>query len=137
MFKFLTQIKDKLLLGLIVVLAVAVLWQFYRATTAEGQLRTVEADLKIVNQSLDAAINTNAANLAVIDQLQIEKRLIDASLRNLEEARKRDQVVIGNLSASIKEQSKNPENRVPLSPVIKDTVGKIQAERSKREAPAK
>ena len=76
-------------------------------------------------------------NLATIDQLQLEKADIQASLNALEADKRKNQQVINNLSAAIRAGASDPANKVALSPVLKSTVDAIQRQRAGREGGSK
>lgn len=137
MLSIFSTAKNYIFIGLVVVLAVAAGWQFYRATSLSNDLVRAESDLKTANDNLNLAIEANKTNQGTIDQLQLEKRSVELALKNLEDARRRDAAVINTLSATIREQAKDPANQVTLSPVLKQTVAQIQAERARRAGGAK
>lgn len=111
------------------------LWVKWKA--AEATVTQVEADKKKVEVDRDAAIEANKTNMATIDKLQEEKRLIGESLQKLQEDQERNRQVIANMSAVIRKHASNPANQVTLSPVIKDTVQSIQVQREQRQGDKK
>lgn len=111
------------------------LWVQWKS--AEAEVSQVQADKQKVEADRDQAIEANKSNMDTIDKLQEEKRLIGESLQKLQQDQERNQQVIANMSAAIKKQAADPANRVPLSPVLKETVQSVQAQRAQRSGEVK
>ena len=125
--------------GVIVALAIAavlgfIAWQRVQILQTKAAVETAMAATKSANDDRDKAIEANTANLGVIENMKQEKGAIDLALKNLEASRIRDAVVIGKLSKVISVASTDPENRVKLSPVLKQVVQGIQQARAARTA---
>lgn len=105
-------------------------YKTYQVHSAESTAKQaiIDRDKAVIDR--DAALSANAQNVLVIQQLQDEKSKVQDALNNLEKDRKRDQVVINNLSAAIKAGAADPANQVKLSPIIQSTVDNIQKRRN-------
>jgi hypothetical protein len=112
-------------------------WQYVKLQKSQAGIAQAVADRDHAVAQLDKAIAANKMNQETIDSLQQEKKDIETSLKNLEVARKRDATTIATLSGIIKEQAKNPENQVTLSPVLKAVVEQIQNNRMVRQGEKK
>ena len=133
----LSPFKMYALLAVGAAVAITVGWLFYQNVSLKDDLVRSKQDIIQLQANLNSAIAANKENEATIDALQLEKALINESLKSLEEARRRDSQVIGTLSATIRAQAANPANQVPLSPVLKDTVREIQQQRQRRQGEKK
>lgn len=133
----LSPFKMYALLAVVAAVAITVGWLFYQNVSLKDDLVQSKQDIIQLQANLNSAIAANKENEATIDALQLEKALINESLKSLEEARRRDSQVIGTLSATIRAQAANPANQVPLSPVLKDTVREIQQQRQQRQGEKK
>lgn len=133
LFELLGGIKGIAAIALIVALGGYVWNQNSKISQAATDLKTVTAERDLAAEQRDKAVGVNVENQTAIKQLTQEKIDIQTSLNNLEAARKKDAVVIGQLSTAIKAQASNPANKVTLSPVLRDVVSGIQAERNRRQ----
>jgi ribonuclease D len=129
----------KTLIGIIILVALGgYIFILHRdINKAEARVVEVTQQRDDAGRARDAAISANAISDATITQLLQEKTDIQNSLDNLKLTRQKDQAVLTQLRASIKAQSTVPENKVPVSPVVSDTIAKIQLERTKRMSPVK
>ena len=112
-------------------------WQYVKLQKAQSEAVRFQAERDEAAVARDRALEANKTNLATIDQLQLEKADIQASLNALEADKRKNQQVINNLSAAIRAGASDPANKVALSPVLKSTVDAIQRQRAGREGGSK
>lgn len=107
-------------------------YKHYQVTQAEERAAAAEVERDAAAVARDLAIKASTANLATIKELQNERDSIQLALNNLEADRRKNQAIIGNLSAAIRSTASDPANQVQLSPVLKATVEEIQKRRKER-----
>lgn len=103
-----------------------------QVSRAETKAKEAIEERDLAAMARDKAVAVNDANLKTIQQMNQEKELIQTSLNNLEEQRKKDSVNIGKLSDIISRGKSNPANQVGLSPVVQDVILQIQNDRAAR-----
>lgn len=108
-------------------------YQHHQISAARADLAAAVLARDAANEARDKAIAVAQANDATVKQLQQEKRDAEAALNELAARKKLDDATIAALSAAIKAQATNPANQVQLSPVLKQIITDIQAERLKRQ----
>ena len=104
-------------------------WVQLKLSRTEAKVARAEQLTKEANTARDLALAANKTSQETIDKLQQEKADIEKSLVALEADRRRNAKVIGDLSATIRTMATDPANQAPLSPVLKETVKQIQANR--------
>lgn len=85
----------------------------------------------------DAAVDANKTTIATLDKILQERKDAEQAVKSLAVRDKVNKTKINELSALIEELSKAPEAQVELSPILKETVRKIQADRDATEGAAK
>jgi hypothetical protein len=106
--------------------AVWTTYQLSKTETKLAQAKQLQQDAEIAR---DLAINANKTNQDTIDKLQKEKMDIEKSIAALEADRRRNAKIIGDLSITIRGMAADPANQVTLSPVLRETIRQIQANR--------
>lgn len=104
-------------------------WVQLKLSRTEAKVARAEQLTQEANTARDLALAANKTSQETIDKLQQEKADIEKSLVALEADRRRNAKVIGDLSATIRTMATDPANQAPLSPVLKETVKQIQANR--------
>lgn len=130
-FNLIGGAKGILVLAILVALS-GYIWKIkHDATLIQTELEKVTQQRDNAALARDEAVSANKTNQKVIAELQNEKNLIQDSLDNL----KSNTTIVNNKTAKIKDNIKKqeltPENNQLLSPVLKDTINQIQANRVK------
>lgn len=123
--------------AIVVALALAagglwVLKQKHALTKAQKDLVTVTQQRDDAARARDDAINVSKANVETIKKLQQEKQDALDAIEQQNERSKRDTATILAMGTALSAQANNPANKVELSPVLKQVLTSIQAERNKR-----
>lgn len=104
-------------------------WTQLKLSRAEVKVAQAEQLVQEANTARDLALAANQTTQETIAKLQQEKADIERSLAALEADRRRNAKVIGDLSTTIRSMSSDPVNQQQLSPVLKETIRQIQANR--------
>lgn len=108
-------------------------YQHHQISVAKKELTEAVSARDAANEARDKAIAVAKANDETIKQLAQEKKDAESALNELAARNRLDAATIAAMSAAIKAQAANPANQVQLSPVLKQIISDIQAERAKRQ----
>lgn len=106
-----------------------------RQATADARLEASQAreDLERARGNLAVSEAANATSTETIRQLTTDRAEAARSVAKLETKTRADAAVIRDLRAAIDATRADPANQVTLSPVLADTVARVQADRDRRE----
>lgn len=104
-------------------------WTQLKLSRAEVKVAQSEKLVQEANTARDLALAANKTSQDTIAKLEQEKVDIERSLAALDADRRRNAKVIGDLSTTIRSMASDPANQQQLSPVLKETIRQIQANR--------
>lgn len=107
-------------------------FQYVKLQRAQAQVAAITLEREAAVAARDQAIAIANQNADTIKRLQEEKIAADAAFAELQARKQKDRIVIKRVTDVIERWRSDPTSQQELSPVLRDTVRQIDAERRAR-----
>jgi adenylosuccinate lyase len=104
----------------------------HRYNSLTEQVTALQADNKTLRDNLVLVEEANKSNLLTIRRLQGDRKRAETAVQELKAVNEQDRKQLAELSDIISKQKDLPENQAALSPVLVDTLRRIEEERARR-----